>query len=159
MYRAVTYIMLIALSCSNRITMADRDTYISIQAQESCIRYGKEYGFCPELLMAMVEKESSGKPTARNGDCIGLMQVSERWHRDRMDRLGVEDLWDEDDNIHVAVDYLAELRDEYGEEMAYLLDIYNGNSKAKSNYDNGILSGYSRRILARAEELERVHGK
>lgn len=36
---------------------------------------------CPELIEATIERESQWNPKAINGDCIGLMQISERWHR------------------------------------------------------------------------------
>ena len=62
-------------------------TYISEDAQEACVKYGEEYGICPELLMAMIELESSGRPDAESGGCKGLMQISDRWHKDRMERL------------------------------------------------------------------------
>ena len=51
-------------------------TYISEDAQEACVKYGEEYGICPELLMAMIERESSGRPDAESGGCKGLMQIS-----------------------------------------------------------------------------------
>lgn len=132
------------------------DTYISKAAQEACIEYGEEYGICPELLMAIAETESGGKATAQNGACKGLMQVSEKWHKDRMKKLGVTDLFDEQGNILVGTDYLSELFDEYGD-TAYVLDVYNGNSGAKSNYTNGVISPYAKKILERSEELERLH--
>lgn len=53
----------------------DNDTWISETAQEACIKYGNQYGICPELLMAIVERESSGVPDAENGGCKGLMQI------------------------------------------------------------------------------------
>jgi hypothetical protein len=73
-----------------------------------------------------------------------------------MEKLGVSNLYDECGNILVATDYLAELFEKY-EDVAYVLDKYNGNSKAKYNYDNGILSAYSKKILERSEELTRLH--
>lgn len=40
---------------------------------------------CPELVEAIIEKESSWDPTAVNGDCVGLMQVDQiiHWRRAR----------------------------------------------------------------------------
>ena len=116
------------------------------------------YCVCPELLMAMIETESSGNPDATNGTCKGLMQVSEKWHRDRMERLGVKDIYDPYGNILVATDYLMELAEKY-EDIGLVLDVYNGNSKAMQNAENGILSEYAAKILYRAEMLERIHGK
>ena len=136
----------------------DNDTYISEEIQGYCIEIGELYGVCPELLMAMVEAESSGNPDAENGGCKGLMQVSDRWHKDRMERLGVTDIYDPYGNILVGTDYLMELHKRYGD-IAYVLDKYNGNSKAAYNNENGIVSDYADKILTRSEVLERLHGK
>lgn len=89
------------------------DTYISETAYEACVEYGEEYGICPEPLMAIIERESAGKPNVENGSCKGLMQISVKWHSDRMERLGVKDIFDERSNILVGTDYLAELIDKY----------------------------------------------
>ena len=108
--------------------------------------------------MAMIETESSGNPNATNGTCKGLMQVSEKWHMDRMKRLGVKDIYDPYGNFLVATDYLMELAEKY-EDLGLVLDLYNGNSKAMQNAENGVLSEYAANILYRAEMLERIHGK
>lgn len=134
------------------------DTYIESQYQKYCVEIGEMYGICPELLMAMIETESSGNPYAANGTCKGLMQVSEKWHKERMERLGVKDIYDPYGNILVATDYLMELAEEY-EDIGIVLDVYNGNSKAMQNAENGVLSEYAAKILCRAEMLERIHGK
>ena len=134
------------------------ETWISDDAYSYCYEIGNQYNICPELLMAVIEKESSGMSNATNGGCVGLMQVSARWHKDRMLRLGATDLYCERDNILVAADYLSELFQKY-KEPSLVLDIYNGNSKAMWNYENGVISDYAGYILDRASELERLHGK
>lgn len=134
------------------------DTYISNEAVVACEKYGEQYGICPELLMAMVETESGGDPKAVNGSCKGLMQVSEKWHQGRMERLGVTNIYDTAGNILVATDYLYELFEKYGD-VGLVLDVYNGNSKAMSNAESGIISEYASKVLTRSEKLERIHGK
>lgn len=108
---------------------------------------------CPELVQAIIETESNWYPEAWNGDCVGLMQISEKWHQDRMERLGVTDLTDPYDNILVGVDYLAELFRRY-EDPAMVLMIYNGDSRAWKFWETGEMSEYARKILERAAELE-----
>ena len=109
---------------------------------------------CPELVQAIIETESNWYPEARNGDCVGLMQISEKWHQDRMERLGVTDLTDPYDNILVGVDYLAELFRRY-EDPVMVLMLYNGDSRAWKFWETGEMSKYAARILDRAAELER----
>lgn len=136
----------------------EADTYIAEEYQDYCEEIGEMYCVCPELLMAMIETESSGNPDATNGTCKGLMQVSEKWHSDRMKRLGVKDIYEPYGNILVATDYLMELADKY-EDIGLVLDVYNGNLKAMQNAENVVLSEYAAKILYRAEMLERIHGK
>lgn len=133
-------------------------THISVEAQVSCYEYGEMYDICPELLMAMIEVESSGNPKAENGDCKGLMQISERWHTARMAEIGADDIWSETDNIHIGANYLHELFNRY-EDVALVLMVYNGESDAVEKAENGYISDYARKILDRSAELERWKGK
>lgn len=134
----------------------DGDAYISETAYEACIKYGEEYDICPELIMAIIERESGGRADAENGGCYGLMQISIKWHKDRMERLGVTDLFDERGNILVGTDYLAELFAEY-QEASTVLMVYHGEKKAVQKAENGEISNYARWILDRSAELERIH--
>ena len=149
---------LLFLSFDMVVFSQDNDTYISEEIQGYCHEIGEIYCVSEELLIAMIEVESSGNPNAKNGDCKGLMQVSERWHKDRMERLGVTDIYDPYGNILIGTDYLMELANRYGD-ITYVLDKYNGNSKADYNNENGIVSEYANKILTRSEKLERLHGK
>lgn len=150
--------MALTMSIASVSLAETRETCISDDAYSYCYEIGNQYNICPELLMAVIEKESSGKSNATNGGCVGLMQVSARWHKDRMLRLGATDLYCERDNILVAADYLSELFQKY-KEPSLVLDIYNGNSNAMWNYENGVISDYAGYILDRASELEILHVK
>lgn len=144
----------------------------STQADEGCIselelieiteEYGRQYNICPELLQAIAMRESTLYLEATNGDCKGLMQISERWHTQRMERLGVTDIYDARGNILLAADYIAELRDttEYGYDLVYVLMRYNMRTDtANELYKAGTISNYAKEVVARANELERLHGK
>ena len=126
---------------------------------EYCKEIGAKYNICPELLEAIIEQESSGNPNSVgvDGD-IGLMQVVPKWHRDRMQRLGVTDLYDPYSNILVGTDYLMELAEEY-EDFATVLMIYNGSSNAVIRGEAGNYTEYAKSIMERSAELERLHGK
>lgn len=118
----------------------------------------EDHNICPELVEAIIEAESSWNPKAQNGDCVGLMQISESWHQDRMARLGVTDLADPYDNILVGVDYLSELFERY-EDVGAVLMKYNGDSRLPEYLETGEMSEYAEKILTRSAELERMHGK
>lgn len=136
----------------------DGETYISKTAQEACIEYGEIYNICPEILMAMIEKESSGNKDAENDGCYGLMQISIKWHSDRMDRLGVTDIFGERGNILVGTDYLAELLGEH-EDIYLSLMVYHGESNPIEKWKGGSKSEYAEWIMERSSELEEIHGK
>ena len=133
------------------------DTYLSEEIQNSCYKYGEEYGICPELIMAIIEHESMGLPTAENGSCKGLMQVSEKWHKNRMEALGVDDLFDIDGNIHVGVDYLAEIFEQYPDVYDALMCYNMGISGAKKNIKTHRYTRYAISISDRSIELEELH--
>lgn len=122
---------------------------------DMALEIGGKYNICPEFLQAMAFRESSYNPYAKNGDCIGLMQVSQKWHKDRMNRLGVDNLYDPYGNMLVAADYLSELFIEY-EDPAIVLHVYNGDNDAFRDY---YISDYAEDILNLSMELERENGK
>ena len=136
------------------------ETYISTDAYHACIKYGSEYSLSPEILMAMIEAESDGNAAAYNSSsATGIMQVVPKWHFDRMEKLNITNLYDTDQNIHVAADYLAELYDRY-DSMELALMVYNmGDNKAVKCYEQGKVSRYAREIIDRAEGLARLHTK
>ena len=139
---------------------ACEDTYISDTAYDACIRYGEEYSICPEFLMAAVESESSGQADAENDGCMGLMQVNVAFHMERMERLGCTDIYDEDQNIRVAADYLSELFEKYDDACQVLMCYSMGEFSAEKLFNKGIYeTSYTLGILERAQELERLHGK
>lgn len=153
----VAFVMFFSVSLS---THAERVEYVS-EKEIVKISYeiGNRYCICPELLQAIAFRESSYQSKATNGTCIGLMQVSRKWHIGRMEKLGVKDLYDPYGNMLVAADYLSELFNEY-EDVGVVLMKYNGDSNW-DDFMNGEaeLSKYANDILMMSEELEREHGK
>ena len=121
---------------------------------------GSEFNICPELLLAMAERESCFTATAENGACKGLMQVNAKTHSQRFEDAG----WDSSEwadaykNMYVAASYLSDLFDEY-EDVGIVLGVYHGESNAVEKGKSGNLSSYTIKILKRSEELERLSGK
>lgn len=125
--------------------------------QEYIERLCEDKDILPELVEAMIEKESSWDPAAVNGNCVGLMQVNKEIHKEL---IGDRDMTDPYDNIYVGVTILEELLHKYGEAAPALM-FYNAGYS--DNYGIGAyvdekLSNYADEILKRAEELERLHG-
>lgn len=115
-----------------------------------------DYDIDPNIVAAIVWVESRGVPTVTSSDggYLGLMQVGPKWHRARMDRLGVTDLYDPYSNVLVGVDYLSEI---YGRCHDWTLTImsYNlGESGARSVYNSGQMTTYARRVLEKSAEFQ-----
>lgn len=130
-----------------------QETWISEEIQEICYEVEEEYGICAEIIEAMIERESSGQVDAKNGNCVGLMQVNKNVHKKRMEKLGVTDIYEPKSNILVAVDLLLELRETY-EDIGLTISAYHGE---KVTPDTTKLSKYTTKILNRAADLEKLH--
>ena len=117
---------------------AETDTYIPQSQIELCQQIGAEYGIQPELLEAMIEVESSGRMSARNGSCYGIMQIN-------------GSVWGYSYNTESAqIRKACELLLSYNCEVDEALSFYNGQTTKK-------YKGYVEKVLDRAHELEVQH--
>lgn len=108
----------------------------------------------PAIVFAIIWRESNyGKyDLGDNGNAVGLMQVWEKYHSDRMARLGCENLSNPLQNVTVGIDYLDELIDrEKGLEWAVCA--YNAGATGANR--RGGTSAYARDVLAEAERMKR----
>lgn len=117
-----------------------------------------DYEIAPEIIFAIIEIESSWDASAvgDNGKSVGLMQIQERYHYDRIERLGVTDLFDPFENVQVGIDFLASLIKRNGGNLEKALIAYNaGQNGAETNYfSKGIYSNaYSQKVLEKAKIL------
>lgn len=114
---------------------------------------GPAYNVDPHLIQAMVFYESSNNPHMVGLDNdTGYMQIINRWHYDRMERLGCTDLYDGWQNILVGTDFISELLQKYGDVSLSLMK-YNGDSRAEYLYSIGERSDYADRIIRLYEKL------
>ena len=123
--------------------------YIFELCEEKCID--------PAIIIAMIDKESKFDIDiiGDKGKSYGLMQIQPRWHKERMEELGVTDLLDPYQNVTVGIDILAELL-ESGESLEWALMAYNGgHSYANRLESEGRLSTYASTVIENASELER----
>ena len=155
---SVVLVLAVCLVTQYRLQAENADTFISPECVAYCEEIGARYGICPELLEAIMESESSGNPRAQNGNCKGLMQINVIYHKNRMNMLGVSDIFDEKGNILLAADYLAELFREYGD-VGTVLMLYNGSRDAIERGIRADYTEYAQNIMKRSEQLERRHQK
>ncbi|HWK72417.1 MAG TPA: transglycosylase SLT domain-containing protein [Burkholderiaceae bacterium] len=117
--------------------------YVNLAWAEADKREGLE----PELLIAIMQKESSLSPRVQSRyGAQGLMQVVRRWHRDKLHPS--ESLFDPAVNIRVGADVLEEYLELAGGSLTGALAKYSGNAR---NYANAILKE-SRRLARVAEQ-------
>lgn len=107
----------------------------------------KRNGMSPELLIAMMQKESSLRPKVQSRyGAQGLMQVVRRWHHDKLHPS--ESLFDPEVNIRVGADVLEEYLDDAGGSLRTALRKYSGNAR-----------GYATKVLNESSKLARVAGE
>ena len=138
-----------------------KDTYIKPEYQDYVEEIAESYDLNPNLILAMIESESSGRAKVESSSgCVGLMQIYPKWHQGRMERLGVTDLKDAYSNILVGCDFVAELYEKYGDHYAVLMAYNEGEyGGAIKRAKEGKYSMYSKKIMARAEELEVIRSE
>lgn len=104
------------------------------------------------VVMAMIFYESSYQADAigDGGNSVGLMQIMQCFHEERMARLGVTDLLDPYQNVTVGIDFLAELVNECNGDIEKALICYNtGRAGAEEHFfQHGIYSNsYSQKVM------------
>jgi soluble lytic murein transglycosylase-like protein len=130
---------------------------LSHDIQDHIFEVCDEYGIAPALVIAMIAQESDFRAgeVGDDGSSTGLLQVQQKWHQERMDRLGCDNLLDPYQNITVAVDYIAELKD-INPDLYWVLMAYNGGFRyADKRMESGEYSDYAVEVTQYAAELER----
>lgn len=117
--------------------------------QNYIIKQAHAKGIQPQIVMAMIERESDYDITnmGDGGESYGLMQIQPKWHSERMDKLGCTDLLDPYQNVTVGIDYLCELLSRYDGDMAKALVAYN------QGHYKGTVTAYAKGVLEKADEL------
>lgn len=133
------------------------DVPLDHKLQDYIFALCEENDIDPAIIIAMIDKESKFDIDiiGDKGKSYGLMQIQPRWHKERMEELGVTDLLDPYQNVTVGIDILAELL-ESGESLEWALMAYNGgHSYANRLTAEGRLSTYASTVIEIASELER----
>ena len=124
------------------------DVPLDCELQDYIFYIGETYNIQPAVIVAMIHRESNFNQycIGDDGRSAGLMQIQAKWHIERMINLNCTDLFNPYQNITVGVNYLAELRDQYGD-IAPALTAYNQGSY------KGTVTQYASAVLAEAERI------
>jgi hypothetical protein len=121
------------------------DTYLRDDIPLSYELQAALYGACLEfeidypLALAMIEQETRfTNVMGDGGKAYGYFQVWPKWHQDRMAELGVTDLMDPESNFRVALHYMRENLDKYGN-LEDALTAYNSGKPGSSNYSRQVM--------------------
>lgn len=136
------------------------DVPLSDELQDHIAITCEKYHIDPAIVTAMIYQESTYRThlLGDGGKSYGLMQVQKRWHAERMESLGVTDLFDPFQNVTVGIDILAGHIEAYDDNVEMALVAYNmGTTGAKKNcFSKGVYSSkYSRAVLEKAENLRK----
>jgi len=125
------------------------DVPLATEIQRYIMNAADYYGIEPALVLAVIEKESQYNAAAigDGGDSIGLMQIQPRWHTERMDRLGANDLFNPYDNVSVGINILAEYI-AVGNGETWALMAYSGGAVyANKMAAKGKVSSYAQNVI------------
>lgn len=119
------------------------------EVQDYIVRRCVELDISPSVVFAMIFKESTYNADAigDGGKAYGLMQIHPRWHGERIEELGCDNLLDPLQNVTVGLHYLEELLDRYGSLEAALV-AYNRGSYS------GQVTSYAKAVMNEARRIE-----
>lgn len=132
------------------------DIPLSQELQIWVFDYCKDKKLNPYMIMAMCERESQYNANAvgDSGRSLGIMQIQEQWHQERMDRLGCDNLLDARQNMMIGIDILIDLYSKCNDTSWVLMAYNGGEAYANRIYNAGNISEYARYIMTRTEEME-----
>lgn len=125
------------------------DTYVNNDIKYQCFKYGKEYHISPQLLMALIETESSGRQSAVNDTCYGICQINSSVWGDNYNTYEKQ----VEQSCKILTEHL-----EQEEDISYALMAYNGDKRAKKLFNSYKMSDYADKVLSRTFEIEEAQG-
>ena len=137
-------------------TVTYYDVPIDRELQDEIRKICDSYNVDMPLVLAIIGQESNYDTSAigDDGQSQGLMQIQQKWHSERMHKLGVTDLMNPRQNVTVGIDLLAELiSEEKGWEWA--VTAYNaGEAKADFHKTIGTRTEYTEDVMKLREDIE-----
>ena len=125
------------------------DVPLSYELQDYIFELCDKHSVEPELVIAIIEVESTFDTYAVNETSVGLMQVNSPVHTDRMVELNATNMFNPFDNVTVGIDILAEALSRY-DTVGEALTAYNaGYTGAYRHYfSKGIYANsYALKVL------------
>lgn len=136
------------------------DVPLDIDLQDYILDICDDRGIDPAIAFAMIKCESGFRADALGdgGNSVGLMQIQPRWHGQRMEKLGCDDLTDPYQNVAVGLDLFGDLLEAYGSVENALMAYNGGGSYANRMIEEGRVSNYVYHVLDVAESMTMLEG-
>ena len=155
----LTYLKIVIQEMQPRL-----DPIIIQQIAESVSKYSKKYGFPPEFVLAVMNRESKLRPTlVSTANCKGLMQVNPPKHLEKLKALGLKEnspgIFYIDNNIKIGCQILREYYDSQNGDVSKALTRYVGGSHPSyvsdvmDKFTDLVLKKYNEPYLMSKEEL------
>lgn len=110
----------------------------------------EEFDIPYALALGLIEKETRFQNlVGDDGASTGYMQIQQKWHWDRMERLGVTDLLEPSGNFRVGCDFLAELYTKYID-WSVALTVYN------MGHDPGYITDYAKDVMGNYAQWQEI---
>ncbi len=125
------------------------DIPLTYEEQEALHNAADEMGIPYELAASVIWRETNFRNIyGDSGKAHGYMQIHPYHHWDRMQELGVTDLFDPESNFRVGCHFLAELLEKYDDTHKALMAFNMGEAGAARNWAVGVMSTeYSRSVI------------
>ena len=130
------------------------DIPLAPELQQALYDAAQYAGIPYTLALAVVHQESGYRNvTGDGGESYGYMQIQEKWHKDRMQKLGVDDLMEPYSNFLVGCTLLGDLLCNNDGDIHMALMAYN-MGQAGAERTGKSESAYSRAVVQYMEDLE-----
>jgi soluble lytic murein transglycosylase-like protein len=127
-------------------TYCNEEVPLTFEEQDYLRTACDEFDIPYALALGVIEQETDFRNLiGDDGASVGYMQIQQKWHYERMERLGVTDLLNPVGNFRVGCDFLAELYVKY-EDWGMALTVYNmGHYPGYiSDYAYSVLDNYAK---------------
>ncbi len=136
------------------------DVPLDDEVQEYIFNLSTSYGIDFDLIMALIELESSfSTDVVSETNDYGLMQINKINHAWLKEKIGVKDFTNPYDNVRAGLYILRGLFDRYGDNPHQVLMAYNmGENGAKKLWNKGVYqTPYSINIINKANNFRKEH--
>jgi len=128
------------------------DPIITTEIAKAVHKYSIKYKLPPELIIAVIQRESSFKQTqVSNAGCKGLMQINTKFHQEKLKKLNIKgrQIFYIDNNVHIGCMIMREYYNSTGTISEALAKFVGGSQKG---YIKDIVFSFTDLIIKKHEK-------